>query len=82
MREPSWVIAYFACRMSSLGPWDPRLISVRSVVQIHPGPLGKHKPRKVLRPSGFCCYTKYLRAITLAVTLAWFSGRLSRVLAA
>ena len=50
------------------------LISVRSEVQIFPGPLIKYKPRKVLWPSGFSCYKKYLRAITLAVTLACFSG--------
>ncbi len=47
LREPSWVMAYFARRISTLSPCDPRLISVRSVVQIYPGPL-----KRIVAPLG------------------------------
>ena len=53
LREPSGGIACFVRRMSTSGPSDPRLISVRSVVQIYPGPLGKTKLRRHLRCRGF-----------------------------
>ncbi len=46
------------------------LISVRSVVQINPGPLGKYKPRMALRPAEFCCDRRSLRSVAEAVTRA------------
>ena len=76
----SWVIAWLVGRLSTFGPVDPRRISVRSEVQIFPDALGKYKSRKVLRPSEFSCYTLGLRAITLAVTSAWFLGGLYGIL--
>jgi hypothetical protein len=32
-----------------------------------PRPLGKHKPRKVLRPAGFCCRTLGERCVAETV---------------
>jgi len=74
LREPPRAFADLTRRMRPSGAWDRRLISVRSVVRVYPGPFCKYQPRKALRPSGLYCVRKGRRAVAETVAGGWSVG--------